>query len=104
MDKLDIKPVHGSTDTELLFSVQVIDKQRLDQSTQTQMLQEVKLMKLVQHPNVVRLYEVRFCSSHSSNIGQDMDCMSKKFWPILYSKLTYKLGLDFLDGQYYIYF
>ena len=62
MDKLDIQPGHGSTDAELLFSVQVIDKQRLDQSTQTQMLQEVKLMKLVQHPNVVRLYEVRFCS------------------------------------------
>jgi serine/threonine protein kinase len=39
-------------------AVKVIDKQKLDQSTQTQMLQEVKLMKLVQHPNVVRLYEV----------------------------------------------
>ena len=37
---------------------QVIDKMKLDQSTRMQMLQEVRLMKLVQHPNVVRLYEV----------------------------------------------
>ena len=42
-------------------AVKVIDKMKLDQSTRTQMLQEVKLMKLVQHPNVVRLYEV-ICS------------------------------------------
>jgi len=39
-------------------AVKIIDKQKLDQSTQTQMLQEVRLMKLVQHPHVVRLYEV----------------------------------------------
>ena len=31
---------------------------KLDQATRMQMLQEVRLMKLVQHPNVVRLYEV----------------------------------------------
>ena len=47
-------------------AVKVIDKQKLDQSTQTQMLQEVKLMKLVQHPNVVRLYEVSRCTVRSS--------------------------------------
>ena len=39
-------------------AVKVIDKMKLDQSTGTQMMQEVRLMKLVQHPNVVRLYEV----------------------------------------------
>ena len=39
-------------------AVKVIDKMKLDQSTRTQMMQEVRLMKLVQHPNVVRLYEV----------------------------------------------
>jgi len=39
-------------------AVKVIDKMKLDQSTRMQMLQEVRLMKLVQHPNVVRLYEV----------------------------------------------
>ena len=27
-------------------------------------------------------------------------CMSKKYWPILYSKLLYKMGPDFLDIQY----
>ena len=54
-------------------AVKVIDKQRLDQSTRLQMLQEVKLMKLVQHPNVVRLYEVRiadlFFAHFSSQLG-----------------------------------
>jgi len=39
-------------------AVKVIDKMKLDQATRMQMLQEVSLMKLVQHPNVVRLYEV----------------------------------------------
>jgi len=39
-------------------AVKVIDKMKLDQATRMQMLQEVRLMKLVQHPNVVRLYEV----------------------------------------------
>ena len=41
-------------------AVKVIDKMKLDQSTRTQMMQEVRLMKLVQHPNVVRLYEVGY--------------------------------------------
>ena len=36
----------------------MIDKLKLDAATRVQMLQEVQLMKLVQHPNVVRLYEV----------------------------------------------
>ena len=36
---------------------------KLDQATRLQMLQEVRLMKLVQHPNVVRLYEVRLWST-----------------------------------------
>lgn len=39
-------------------AVKVIDKGKLDAATRLQMMQEVKLMKLVQHPHVVRLYEV----------------------------------------------
>lgn len=39
-------------------AVKVIDKMKLDAATRLQMLQEVRLMKLVQHPFVVRLYEV----------------------------------------------
>lgn len=39
-------------------AVKVIDKMKLDSATRLQMLQEVRLMKLVQHPYVVRLYEV----------------------------------------------
>ena len=36
----------------------MIDKLKLDAATRMQMMQEVRLMKLVQHPYVVRLYEV----------------------------------------------
>ena len=39
-------------------AVKVIDKMKLDAATRMQMMQEVRLMKLVQHPHVVRLYEV----------------------------------------------
>uniref|UniRef100_A0A8C0GAQ3 non-specific serine/threonine protein kinase n=1 Tax=Chelonoidis abingdonii TaxID=106734 RepID=A0A8C0GAQ3_CHEAB len=39
-------------------AVKVIDKSKLDMSAAGQLLQEVRCMKLVQHPNVVRLYEV----------------------------------------------
>ena len=39
-------------------AVKVIDKTKLDAATKVQMMQEVRLMKLVQHPHVVRLYEV----------------------------------------------
>ena len=52
-------------------AVKVIDKLKLDQSTRTQMMQEVRLMKLVQHPNVVRLYEV--IPHHNSEICKSND-------------------------------
>jgi len=38
--------------------LQVIDKSRLDDVSRAHLFQEVRCMKLVQHPNVVRLYEV----------------------------------------------
>jgi hypothetical protein len=38
--------------------VKVIDKSRLDPVARAHLFQEVRCMKLVQHPNVVRLYEV----------------------------------------------
>jgi len=38
--------------------LQVIDKSRLDDIARAHLFQEVRCMKLVQHPNVVRLYEV----------------------------------------------
>lgn len=40
------------------FPRQVIDKIRLDEVSRAHLFQEVRCMKLVQHPNVVRLYEV----------------------------------------------
>lgn len=39
-------------------AVKVIDKSKLAGEAAGQLLQEVRCMKLVQHPNVVRLYEV----------------------------------------------
>ncbi|CAF0988398.1 unnamed protein product [Rotaria sp. Silwood1] len=44
--------------TQKEVAVKVIDKTKLDEISKTHLLQEVKCMKLVQHPNVVRLYEV----------------------------------------------
>ena len=55
-------------------AVKVIDKMKLDQSMRTQMMQEVRLMKLVQHPNVVRLYEVRRRKLSISNHEPDTRC------------------------------
>jgi SNF-related kinase len=39
-------------------AIKVIDKTKLDQISREHLFQEVRCMKLVQHPNVVRLYEV----------------------------------------------
>ncbi|XP_015910517.1 serine/threonine-protein kinase MARK2 [Parasteatoda tepidariorum] len=39
-------------------AVKVIDKTRLDEVSRAHLFQEVRCMKLVQHPNVVRLYDV----------------------------------------------
>ncbi|XP_071451407.1 SNF-related serine/threonine-protein kinase [Hetaerina americana] len=39
-------------------AVKVIDKGKLDEVSRAHLFQEVRCMKLVQHPNVVRLYEV----------------------------------------------
>lgn len=39
-------------------AIKIIDKLKLDRVSQEHLFQEVKCMKLVQHPNVVRLYEV----------------------------------------------
>ncbi|XP_048748028.1 SNF-related serine/threonine-protein kinase-like isoform X4 [Ostrea edulis] len=39
-------------------AVKVIDKTKLDDISKSHLFQEVRCMKLVQHPNVVRLYEV----------------------------------------------
>ncbi|XP_019638302.1 PREDICTED: SNF-related serine/threonine-protein kinase-like [Branchiostoma belcheri] len=39
-------------------AVKVIDKTKIDEVSRAHLFQEVRCMKLVQHPNVVRLYEV----------------------------------------------
>ena len=42
----------------MFLMLQVIDKSKLDHLSRDHLFQEVRCMKLVQHPNVVRLYEV----------------------------------------------
>ncbi|UJR28549.1 hypothetical protein I4U23_009784 [Adineta vaga] len=44
--------------TQKEVAVKVIDKTKLDDVSKAHLFQEVMCMKLVQHPNVVRLYEV----------------------------------------------
>ncbi|CAF0842429.1 unnamed protein product [Adineta ricciae] len=44
--------------TQKEVAVKVIDKHKLDDISKAHLFQEVMCMKLVQHPNVVRLYEV----------------------------------------------
>jgi serine/threonine protein kinase len=39
-------------------AVKIIDKTKLDSTGKTHLLQEVRCMKLLQHPNIVRLYEI----------------------------------------------
>lgn len=39
-------------------AVKVIDKTKLDEVSKSHLFQEVRCMKLVQHPNVIRLYQV----------------------------------------------
>ena len=42
----------------LQVAVKVIDKTKLDPESAADLMQEVRCMKLVQHPHIVRLYEV----------------------------------------------
>lgn len=44
--------------TQEKVAVKVIDKNKLDAVSREHLFQEVRCMKLVQHPNIVRLYEV----------------------------------------------
>ncbi|XP_049929267.1 SNF related kinase b [Epinephelus moara] len=44
--------------TGQLVAIKMIDKTKLDVMATSHLLQEVRCMRLVQHPNVVRLYEV----------------------------------------------
>ena len=70
----------------LLFqvAVKVIDKTKLDPVARGHLFQEVRCMKLVQHPNVVRLYEVIDTATKLYLIlelgdGGDMyDCIMKR--------------------------
>ena len=44
--------------TGLRVAIKVIDKTKLDEISRTHLYQEVRCMKLVTHPSIIRLYEV----------------------------------------------
>ncbi|XP_055338875.1 SNF-related serine/threonine-protein kinase-like [Paramacrobiotus metropolitanus] len=50
------KAVHVFSGEEV--AVKIIDKTKLDATGRAHLLQEVRCMRLVQHPNIVRLYEI----------------------------------------------
>ena len=64
MISIDIALVGRESSLLLFFvflfqvAVKVIDKTKLDPVARGHLFQEVRCMKMVQHPNVVRLYEV----------------------------------------------
>ena len=39
-------------------AIKIIDKTKLDENGKAQLLQEVRCVKLLQHPNIVRLFEI----------------------------------------------
>ena len=40
------------------MAIKIIDKTKLDEKKLSKLYREVKIMKLLQHPNIVKLYEV----------------------------------------------
>ncbi|PAV63735.1 hypothetical protein WR25_11567 [Diploscapter pachys] len=55
-------------------AVKIIDKSSLDAQSAAHMMQEVRCMKLVQHPNIVRLYEVIDTQTRLFLILEKGDC------------------------------
>lgn len=41
-------------------AVKIIDKTRLDAENRKKVAREVEIMKLLDHPNIIRLYQVRY--------------------------------------------
>ncbi|KAI9336395.1 MAP/microtubule affinity-regulating kinase 3 [Obelidium mucronatum] len=48
----------GYYDLEKAVAVKIIDKEKLDSATAKKLFREVRIMKLLNHPHIVRLYEV----------------------------------------------
>ena len=42
-----------------LVAVKIIDKTKLDEVEKQHLIHEIRLMKLIQHPHIVRLYQVQ---------------------------------------------
>ena len=66
----------------------MIDKLKLDAATRMQMMQEVRLMKLVQHPYVVRLYEV-------------IDTQTKLYLGRYYTRLGWVRNVKYFKIKFY---
>ena len=55
------KHTHDATNTHLRsiqVAIKIIDKAQLDSTNLAKVYREVEVMKLLNHPNIVRLYQV----------------------------------------------
>lgn len=49
-------------------AVKILDKTKLDQKTQRLLSREITSMERIKHPNIIRLYEVRYSEPHLAGI------------------------------------
>lgn len=57
---------HRITKTEV--AIKIIDKTRLDTVNLEKMYREIKVLKTLNHPHIVRLYQVSCCRCHRNNV------------------------------------
>lgn len=53
------KTKHPFSFTNLQVAIKIIDKTRLDSSNLEKIYREVQIMKLLNHPHIIKLYQVR---------------------------------------------
>jgi len=49
---------------EMKVAIKIIEKTQLDDENLKRVIQEIQVMKLLRHPNVIRLYQVCVWSGH----------------------------------------
>ena len=59
------------------MAVKIIDKTRLDAENRKKVAREVEIMKIVDHPNIIKLFQVRNCPV------QIIHCITLHFFGII---------------------
>ena len=65
---------HHTPHTITQVAIKIIDKSRLDSENRRKVAREVEIMKLLEHPNVIRLYQVCVCVCEGGELN-----LSKKY-------------------------